>query len=120
MAEGRYDLEDRLIIFAAQIVRYVDRMPRTLSGNYYGGQLLRSGGSPALHYSESQGAESDKDFIHKCGIALKELKESRTNLKIQKLANLVPEGDPALNTLLQESDELVRIMAKIIANKRKK
>ena len=37
------------------------------------GQLLRSGTAPRAHYSEAEGAESSRDFIHKLGICLKEL-----------------------------------------------
>jgi hypothetical protein len=50
MGEKIYDLEERLTVFAARIVIYVDRMPKSIAGRYYAGQLLRSGGSPALHY----------------------------------------------------------------------
>ena len=60
-----YDLEERLIVFAAKVVKYVDRMPTSVAGKYYAGQLLRSGGSPALNYGEAQAAESPADFIHK-------------------------------------------------------
>ena len=118
MGNKIYDLEDRLTVFAARIVSYVDRMPKSLAGRYYAGQLLRSGGSPALHYGEAQAAESDNDFVHKCKIALKELKESRVNLRIQRLAKLMPETDVDLLWLAQECEELIRIVAKIIANKR--
>lgn len=106
-------------MFAARVVVYVDRLPRTLSGRYYGGQLLRSGGSPALHYGEAQAAGSDADFIHKCKIAHKELKESRTDLRIQTLAKLMPPTDADLVWLSQECEELIRIVGKIIANKKR-
>jgi hypothetical protein len=59
MQERVYDLEERLTVFAARIVVYVDRMPNSLAGRYYAGQLLRRGGSPAMHYGEAQGAGSD-------------------------------------------------------------
>ncbi len=120
MGDRIYDLEERLTVFAARIVSYVDRLPNSLAGRYYAGQLLRSGGSPALHYGEAQAAESDNDFVHKCKIALKELKESRVNMRIQRLAKLMPETDPDLTWLAQECEELIRIVAKIIANKRSK
>ncbi|MBX2979926.1 MAG: four helix bundle protein [Flavobacteriales bacterium] len=119
MEERVYDLEERLAVFAARVVVHVDRMPRTLAGRYYGGQLLRSAGSPALHYGEAQAAESDADFIHKCKIAHKELKESRTNLRIQILAKLIPLTDADVAWLIQECEELVRIMGKIIAIKKR-
>ena len=120
MEERKYDLEGRLIMFAARVVHYVDRMPNTMAGRYYGGQLLRSGGSPALHYGEAQAAESNDDFIHKCGVAHKELKESRANLKIQTASKLMPASDPDLAWLSQECEELVRIVGKIISNSRKR
>lgn len=120
MGEKIYDLEERLTVFAARIVIYVDRIPKSIAGRYYAGQLLRSGGSPALHYGESQAAESDNDFVHKCKIALKELKESRVNLRIQRLAKLMPETDPDMIWLSQECEELIKIIAKIILNKRGK
>ena len=116
MAQRKFDLEERLTVFAARTIAYVDRMPSTMAGRYYGGQLLRSAGSPALHYGEAQAAESNADFIHKCKIALKELKESRVNLRIQAIAHVMPPADPDLMWMSQECEELVRIMAKIIAN----
>ncbi len=45
-------------------------------------QLSKSGTAPALLYGEAQAAESRADFIHKMKIALKELRESRINLRI--------------------------------------
>lgn len=120
MEERIYDLEERLAVFAARVVIYVDHMPRSPAGRYYADQLLRSGGSPAMHYGEAQGAESDKDFVHKCGIALKELKESKVNLRIQFLSGLMPSTAPDLLWLTQECGELVKIVGKIITNKKRK
>ena len=119
MEQRPYDLQDRLDIFAARVVNYVDRMPRTVSGKYYAGQLLRSGGSPALHYGEATGAESTDDFVHKLRIALKELKESRSNLKIQALSGMMPSTDSDHQWLTKECAELIAIIAKSIATARK-
>ena len=111
-----YDIQERLEQFAARVVRYVERMPNTMAGRYFAGQLLRSGCSPPFHYGESQAAESNEDFIHKCKIAHKELKESRSNLNVQYLAELVSRTDADLIWLRTECDELVKIMGKIISN----
>jgi hypothetical protein len=46
MSENKYDLEERLLEYSAEIVRLVDRLPRTLASNHVGDQLLRSGTSP--------------------------------------------------------------------------
>lgn len=112
----QYDIQERLEQFAARVVRYVERLPNTMAGRYFAGQLLRSGCSPPFHYGESQAAESNEDFVHKCKIAHKELKESRSNLNVQYLAELVSRADADLIWLRTECDELVKIMGKIISN----
>jgi four helix bundle protein len=78
----KYDLEERLVNFAVKIIDIVESLPRTRVGNHLAGQLIRSGTSPAFNYGEAQAAESRSDFVHKIGIVLKELKETRICLTI--------------------------------------
>jgi len=73
----KFDLEDRFITYSISISNIVEQIEGSKSGNHIGGQLIRSGSSPALNYGEAQSAESRKDFIHKLKIILKELKESK-------------------------------------------
>ena len=68
------DLEERLINFAVLIINIVEELKSSYAANYYGNQLIRSSGSPALNYGEARSAESHKDFVHKMGICLKELR----------------------------------------------
>jgi four helix bundle protein len=79
---NKFDLEERLIKFAVLIIRIIETMPNTKAGVHLGGQLLRSGTSPALNYGEAQSAESRNDFVHKIKIVLKELRETLVCLKI--------------------------------------
>ena len=102
------DLENRLISFAALIINVIDELPNTKAANHLSGQLVRSGTSPALNYGEARGAESNKDFVHKLQIILKELRESLNTLKIIELANLSP-NLPLLNKSLNECNELISI-----------
>ena len=113
----KYDLEDRLIDFAVTVLDVTEKLPRTAAGIHVAGQLVRSGTSPAANYGEVQGSESRKDFIHKFGIVLKELKESRVWLKIiHRKKYLSPEvADPVLN----ECCELIQISGKSISTARK-
>ena len=60
-----YDLEERLIAFAAAVCRTVEDVPSTRVGSHAGGQLIRCATAAAANYGEAQGAESRKDFIHK-------------------------------------------------------
>ena len=77
-----YDLEDRLIDFAIEISKIEENLPSSKFANHIGGQLIRSGSSPALNYGEAQSAESPNDFIHKLKVVLKEIRESRVCLKM--------------------------------------
>ena len=107
--ERKYDIEDRCVAFGAAIVKFTDGLPGTLAGKHLGGQLLRSGTAPALHYGEVQGAESPKDFIHKMSIALKELRESKNNMRIQSMSGLMELSKPEHEWLLKECSELIAI-----------
>lgn len=109
--ERKYDLDERCVNFSAAILIYVDRMPKSEAGRHMGRQLLRSGTAPALHYGEVQGAESQADFIHKMRIALKELRESRNNIRVQFIAKLMDGSQKENATLLNECVELVAIFA---------
>ena len=85
-------------------------------GVYYGNQLLRSSGSASLNFGEAQGTITSKDFINKMSLVVKELKESRNNLKI---LNYINEGDAVKRSwLTDEVEELIAIGSKMINNKR--
>lgn len=108
-----YNLEERLVDFAVAIIRLVDSLPNTKAANHLGGQLLRSGTSPALNYGEAQSSESRKDFVHKFKIILKELRESMVCLKILRKSNLF-DASETLDWLSKECNELVSIFVKSI------
>ena len=108
-APGRkYDLEDRLLEYAAAILRLCDRIPRSVAGAYVAGQLVRSGVSPLYNHGEAESAESSRDFVHKLKICLKELRESFRALRLMRLSGLINDPD-AIDPLLAETDELIRI-----------
>ena len=104
---GQFDLEDRLIDFAARCIKVAESLPRSRAGQHLCDQLTRSGTSPALNYGEAQSAESRKDFIHKMKVSLKELRETWVCLKIIVKADLLKEEK--LQPLLNETNELTAI-----------
>lgn len=115
--QQKYDLEMRLIDFAARIIDVTEALPRTVAGNHIGSQLIRSGTSPALHYGEAQAAESRGDFIHKMKICLKELRETHNNLRLIQKKNWYPESGLAL--LLTENHQLISIFFSSITTAQK-
>ena len=106
------DLEDRLLDFAARVGKLVEALPDTRLGRHVAGQLVRSGTSPAPNYAEACAAESKKDFIHKLGIALKELRESRVWIKLILKADMLPAD--RIEPLLDESNQLCNIIGKSV------
>ena len=119
--EVKYDLEERLLDFAARIVRFAEALPNTQAGKHISDQILRSGTAPMAHHAEAQAAESRRDFIHKMTIALKELRETIRWIKLAQRIPLVDKPDLA-DALRKENDELVRLFSASIktANEQKK
>ena len=113
MQSRKYDLEERLVDYTCRMIDVVEALPATRSGNYISGQLIRSCHSPSFNYGEAQGAESAKDFIHKMGIILKELKECRVALKIIIKGKMI-KPVKKLESVHTETEELIAIVAKSI------
>ena len=107
--ETKYDLEERLLEYAARVIRLVERLPDSRAGNHVAGQLLRSGTSPLPNHGEAQAAESRKDFVHKLKICHKELRESRRWLRLIQRIPLLKVA--LVEPLVDETEELIRIFA---------
>ncbi|MFN3530001.1 MAG: four helix bundle protein [Bacteroidia bacterium] len=106
---NRQILENRLIDFSVGIVKITKHIDASPAGQYFCNQVLRSGGSPALHYGEAIGAESTRDFIHKLIVALKELRETHNNLRIIHKSELC-DNHALLDGLITECNELIAIL----------
>jgi four helix bundle protein len=111
--KGKYDLEERLVAFAADVIGLTETLPNSRAGNHIAAQLLRSGTAPAPNYGEAEAAESRKDFLHKMGICLKELRESRLWFRLIQRRGML--GQEQLAPLLVEVEELTRIFRASIA-----
>lgn len=71
-------------------------------------QLLRSGTSIGANVHEAQSAQSNRDFLHKLEIALKEARETEYWLNILIKSETVKGS--LFQSLLEESQELNRIL----------
>ena len=107
------ELSERFLDFAVRIGNVVDALPDTRLGRHVAGQLVRCGTSPGPNYEEGCAAESRADFSHKLSIVLKELRESRYWLRLIVRARLL--SDQKMNGLIDESDQLCRIIGKSVA-----
>ena len=106
------ELSERLIDFAARIGKVVDALPDTRMGRHIAGQLVRCGTSPAPNYEEACAAESRADFVHKLGICLKELRESRSWIRLIIKTELLPEH--RMGDLFEECTQLCNIIGQSI------
>lgn len=106
------DLLERLIDFAARVGKVVDALPDTRMGRHVAGQLVRSGTSPAPNYEEGCAAESRADFVHKLSICLKELRESRSWIRLIIKTEMLSEH--LLGDLLDECNQLCNIVGQSI------
>lgn len=115
-SEKIFNFEDRLARFAGECIFFTRNLNKSFENEYYKNQLIRSSGSSSLNFGEAQGTISDKDFIFKLTLVVKELKESRNSLKI---LNYIREGDENTRKLLLiEVEELIAIASKMIINKK--
>jgi four helix bundle protein len=113
-----YNLHERLLLFACDIVRAVEFLhKRGPIGRALSYQLLAAGTSVGSNYEESDGASSVADFVAKNRIALKEAKETKFRLRVCRGTDLL---DHNFDGLIRESDEIVRILATIVHKTRRR
>lgn len=114
----KFDLEDRLVVYAGEVALFFEKLPKTFTCDYYGKQLVRSSGSTALNFGEFQGTISDKDYIHKITLSIKELKESRVSLRVLRYIKAYDLA--VLDNILDETEQIIAIFSKIVINRQNK
>ena len=112
--EKTFDIKERTFEFGVRIVKLVGTLPRTVAGIEVGRQLVRAGTSVGSNTEEADGAVSRKDFVNHIRIARKEARESRYWLRMIAAAGLL--DDPAIDALVAEAGELVRILSGIVTS----
>ena len=108
----REELKERFRQFSLRIIKMVDAMPCTISGNAIAKQIIRSGTSPAANYRAACLAKSDKDFINKLKMVEEEIDETNHWLGIIIDSGMLPKN--RVQDLYDESLELGKIVTKSI------
>jgi four helix bundle protein len=96
--------------FAVEIVHFADKLKEKKDFEL-ASQILKSGTSIGANTREAQRGVSKKDFRNKFGIALKEADETKYWLEI-----LVATGREVPEELLNNCEELIRILVSIVKN----
>lgn len=112
-----YDLEERTAKLSEKIIDLVKIIPKDCINKRIISQLVASSGSIGANYCEASEAESKKDFIHKIGIAKKEIKETKHWLRLLARTDNIYIED--IRKIWLETDELLLIFSKIIISSKK-
>jgi len=102
------DIATRLRGLAVGVIRLCRTMPDDVAAKRVSRQLVRAATGAGANYEEARGAESRADFVHKLGIANKELREALYWLQLTREATLLV--DDELERLAREAYELVAIL----------
>jgi four helix bundle protein len=102
------DIADRLLELAVAALKVSGELPSHPSGRHVALQLARAGTAGGANYEEARAAESRSDFIHKVGIACKEVRETGYWLTVIKRAAWKTTN---LDGLLSQARQLAAILS---------
>jgi four helix bundle protein len=101
------DIAARLLDFAVTVVRLAATLPKDPAGRHVASQLVRSATGGGANYEEARAAESREDFIHKVGVAAKEVRETVYWLQFIQRSEWVRRD---LHAAVREAGELAAIL----------
>lgn len=103
------ELKNRTMKVAANIVRFVESLPRGIAVDVIGRQLIRSATSVGANYRAVCRSRSRKDFINKLSIVVEESDE--TLFWLEMLVETGKTTEEAVLELTKEMEELLRIFS---------
>ncbi len=110
------DIEERTFKFAVRIVKMVRAVPQSPSNTVMVRQVVRCGTGIGANVEEAQGSHSRKDFARRMNIARAEAREALYWLRLLRATEILP--PQRLEALINEADELVRILTTIVKRSR--
>ena len=113
---GIYDRTADYALRAVKLYRYLQKRSDGVA-LVLGKQYFRAATSIGANLVEAKSGESRRDFVHKCCIAQKEARESKYWLTLLLKSETVPPS--RLTALLEETDVIIAILARIILTTKK-
>ncbi|OGB73767.1 hypothetical protein A3K24_02985 [candidate division Kazan bacterium RIFCSPHIGHO2_01_FULL_44_14] len=107
MGEINRDIYERCVRFSEVAVAVLRKLKPDYIDRVLIVQLVRSATSVGANMMEASESVSKRDFVNRLSIALKEAKESRYWIKLLAVTH------SEVESLLVESDEIVKILATI-------
>lgn len=107
-----YDIKKRTYVYALEIIKFLESLPKDYISETIGKQLLRSATSIGANIVEAQASSSKKDFANFYNYSLKSANESKFWISLLKDSGKIS-GDKA-DYILREAIELSNILASSI------
>jgi four helix bundle protein len=101
------DIAERLLTVGVAVFQVAETLQKTALTRHLALQLVRAATSAGANYEEARYAESRADFVHKVGVAAKELAEASYWLQLLDRLPISPGG---LTPVKREADELLAIL----------
>lgn len=114
------DLNIRLFSFAVNVLKFLPKLPQTPEFKIIRYQLAKSSTSSGANYEEAQAGSSKPDFNNKVRISLREMRESNYWLRLSQATLQNFDFKEQLNSLLNESEQLKKILGSIVTRTNKK
>lgn len=105
-------LENRFLQFSKDVIGLCKQLTPNVISRSLISQLVRAATSIGANYAESQSGVSSKDFRHKVSIAKKESQE--TQYWLQLLGECYPERNDDFMALLDEAEQISKILQTIL------
>ncbi len=117
---GWRDIRDRSLTYALRAIKLYQHLQKQKDGAGWiiGKQYLRAASSVGANVAEAQSGETRADFVHKLGIAQKEARESFYWLRLLAESHIVARKQ--LESLMQETEELIAVITSIIVTTKRK
>lgn len=110
---NNHDIHERIYQFVIRGLKLIDFIPKSSQNLILINQLTRSITSMGANDQEADGTQSTKDFISKYSIVRKEAKETHYWLRL--ISDMNPLLRTRMQNLLQENEEIIKIVSAIIA-----
>lgn len=117
MNDNKHNIHERIYQFVLKVLRFIAKLPKTFINQQIISQLIRSVTSMGANNQEANGTFTRADFIHCYTTVRKEGNESIFWIRL--LGDCNPAFSDEAKVLLQEGDEIVRIVTTIIFNTKK-
>jgi four helix bundle protein len=110
------NVQNKAFDFAVRVIRLYQHLSKQHREFVLSKQLLRCGTSIGANINEAQAGQSKADFIAKMSIASKESREAKYWLDLLCVTGYLDSTEPHVVSLLEQSEELIKILTKIVKN----